>query len=577
MERFASSISLAGRARTSKSRTAIHIGWAAVFCLAAGPAPSQPYKSVDGLPFYHVQPLYSARADVNRFLEQATFGPSEALIAHVQAVGLDGYLQEQFAAPASTYPSLPEQPASASAGCPTGAPPACLRDKYTMFPLQVQFFKNALSGEDQLRQRVALALHQILVVSGVKVRQPSEVSPYLNMLQQDAFANYRQILYDLTLNSAMGHYLDMVNNDAPVPNSPISPNENYAREVLQLFSIGVNQLQPDGTVVLDGSGNPIPTYVQDTIEDFAHVFTGWTYAPLGGAPLVKHDPPNFLAPMVLYRNSAGKDTNHDKGVKLLLTYPGSVNSTLPANQDGNTDLEEALDNIFHHPNVGTFIGKQLIQHLVTSNPSPAYVSRVTAAFDNNGAGVRGDMKAVVRAILMDPEARGSVKTDPGYGHLREPVLFITDVLRAFNATTDGELAGQANAMGQDLFNSPSVFSYYPHQYLVPGTTIQGPEYGIQSSSTAEARLNFVNALTSAGVKTNDGGTTIDLTPLQQFAASPSLLVGELNTLLLHGAMSPQMEADVTSAVSAVPSTNAPLRVQTAVYLVAGSSQYQVER
>jgi hypothetical protein len=187
------------------------------------------------------------------------------------------------------------------------------------------------------------------------------------------------------------------------------------------------------------------------------------------------------------------------------------------------------------------------------------------------------MKAVVRAILMDPEARGSVKTDPRYGHLREPVLFITDVLRAFNATTDGELAGQANAMGQDLFNSPSVFSYYPHQYLVPGTTIQGPEYGIQSSSTAEARLNFVNALTSAGVKTNDGGTTIDLTPLQQFAASPSLLVGELNALLLHGAMSPQMEADVTSAVSAVPSTNAPLRVQTAVYLVAGSSQYQVER
>jgi uncharacterized protein (DUF1800 family) len=577
MERSASSISLAGRTRSSEGRTAICLGLAAVLCLAAGPARSQSRKSVDGLPFYLVQPLYPAPADVIRFLEQATFGPSEALIAHVQAAGLERYLEEQFAAPVSTYPSLPEQPASAKVGCPTGSPPNCLRDNYTMFPLQVQFFKNALSGEDQLRQRVALALHEILVVSGVKVRQPSEVSPYLNMLQQDAFANYRQILYDLTLSPAMGHYLDMVNNDAPVPNSPISPNENYAREVLQLFSIGVNQLQPDGTVVLDGSGNPVPAYVQDTIEDFAHVFTGWTYAPLSGAPLAKHDPPNFLAPMVLYRNSAGKDTNHDKGSKLLLTYPGSVNSTLPANQDGDTDLAEALDNLFHHPNVGTFIGKQLIQHLVTSNPSPAYVSRVTAAFDNNGAGVRGDMKAVVRAILMDPEARGSVKTDPGYGHLREPILFITDLLRAFNATTDGELAGQANAMGQDLFNSPSVFSYYPHQYLVPGTTIQGPEFGIQSSSTAEARLNFVNALTSTGVKTKDGGTTIDLTPLQQFAGSPSLLVGKLNALLLHGAMSPQMEADVTSAVSAVPSTNAPLRVQTAVYLVVGSSQYQVER
>jgi uncharacterized protein (DUF1800 family) len=577
MERSASSISLAGRTRTSKRRTAIRIGWAAVLCLAAGPAPSQPHKSVDDLPVYQVQSRYPARADVIRFLEQATFGPSEALIAHVQAVGFERYLEDQFAAHPSTYPSLPQQPASSQVGCPTGSPATCVRDKYTMFPLQVQFFRNALSGEDQLRQRVALALHEILVVSGVKIQQPSEMSPYLNMLQQNAFANYRQVLYDLTLNPAMGHYLDMVNNDAPVPNSPISPNENYAREVLQLFSIGVNQLKPDGTIVLDGTGNSVPTYVQDTIEDFAHVFTGWTYAPLTGAPLAKHDPPNFLAPMVLYRNSAGKDTNHDKGVKLLLTYAGSVNSTLPANQDGNTDLSEALDNIFHHPNVGTFIGKQLIQHLVTSNPSPAYVSRVTAAFDNNGAGVRGDMKAVVRAILMDPEARGSVKTDPDYGHLREPVLFITDLLRAFDATTDGELAGQANAMGQDLFNSPSVFSYYPHQYLVPGTTIQGPEFGIQSSSAAEARLNFVNALTSAGVKTNDGGTTIDLTLLQQFAGSPSLLVGWLNDLLLHGAMSPQMEADVTNAVSAIPSTNAPLRVQTAVYLVAGSSQYQVER
>src|ERR1022692_378458 len=314
MERAASSTSPAGRTRTSKRRTAIRIGWASVLCLAAGPVHPQPYKSVDGLPFYLVQPLYSAGADVNRFLEQATFGPSDALIAHVQAVGFEGYLEEQFAAPASTYPNLPEQPDNSSVGCPAGSPTTCLRDNYSMFPLQVQLFKNALSGQDQVRQRVALALHEILVVSGVKIRQPSEVSPYLNMLQQDAFANYRQILADLTLNPAMGHYLDMVNNDAPVPNSSISPNENYAREVLQLFSIGVNQLQPDGTVVLDGSGNPVPTYVQDTIEDFAHVFTGWTSAPLGGAPLVKHDPPNFLAPMVLYRNSAGKDTNHDKGV-----------------------------------------------------------------------------------------------------------------------------------------------------------------------------------------------------------------------------------------------------------------------
>jgi hypothetical protein len=577
MERAVSSTSLAGRGRTSGKRAAVRAGLASILFLAAGPALSQPHRPVDILPVDLSRPLGKPQADVIRFLEQSTFGPTPALIAHVQSVGFEAYLKEQFAAPASTYPSLPEEPDNASLGCPAGSPATCLRDNYSMYPLQVQFFKNALSGEDQLRQRVAFALHEMLVVSGVKVRQPSEVSPYLNMLQEDAFTNYRQILYDLTLNPAMGHYLDMVNNDAPAAGSNVSPNENYAREVLQLFSIGVNQLNPDGTVVLDTSGNPVPTYVQDTIEDFAHVFTGWTYAPLSGAPLLKHDPSNFLSPMVLYRNGAGQDTNHDKGLKLLLTYPGSVDSTLPANQNGAIDLAQALDNIFHHPNVGPFIGKQLIQHLVTSNPSPAYVSHVAAAFDDNGAGVRGDMQAVVRAILMDAEARGSVKIDAGYGHLREPVLFITGLLRAFDATTDGELAGQANAMGQDLFNSPSVFSYYPHEYLVPGTTIQGPEFGIQSSSTAEARLNFVNALTSAGVKTNDGVTTIDLTSLQQAAGSPALLVGELNTLLLHGTMSSAMQAAVTSAVTAVPSTNPALRVQTAVYLVAGSSQYQVER
>jgi uncharacterized protein (DUF1800 family) len=397
------------------------------------------------------------------------------------------------------------------------------------------------------------------------------------MLQQDAFANYRQVLEDLTLNPAMGHYLDMVNNDAPVAGSGVAPNENYAREVLQLFSIGLNQLAPDGSPLLDGSGTPLPTYVQDSVEDLAHVFTGWTYAPFAGAPMAKHDPANFLSSMVLYRNATGLDSNHDKGAKLLLTYPGSVDSNLPAGQDGATDLHQALDNIFFHPNVGPFIGKQLIQHLVTSNPSPAYVSRVAAAFGNNGAGVRGDMKAVLRAILLDHEARGSAKADPAYGHLREPLLFVTGIVRAFDAKSDGELAAQANAMGQNLFYSPTVFSYYPHDYLIPGTSLQGPEYGIQSSSTAEARLNFVNALTTTGIKTVDGGTTIDLTPLQPLAGNPALLVARLDDLLLHGTISAEMQAAVTDAVATVPSTNPQLRVQTAVYLVAGSSQYQVAR
>jgi hypothetical protein len=558
-------------------RPSLRLALAAAIWLAAGPAFAQRPRPVGILPAGDLRPLGPSQADVIRFLEQATFGPTDALLTHVQRIGLEAYLDEQFGAPVSTYPNLLQQPASSSDGCPAGSPATCLRDNYTMFPLQVVFFRNALTGEDQVRQRVALALHEILVISGVKIQQPSEVAPYLNMLQQDAFANYRQILQDLTLNPGMGHYLDMVNNDAPLPTSATSPNENYAREILQLFSIGVNQLNPDGTVVVDGSGNPVPTYVQDTIEDFAHVFTGWTYAPFAGLAPVRHDPANFLAPMVLYRNSAGLDTNHDKGTKLILSYPGAVDSTIPPNEDGNVELAQALDNIFHHPNVGPFIGKQLIQHLVTSNPTPAYVGRVAAAFDDDGGGVRGDMKAVVRAVLMDPEARGDVKADPGYGRLREPLLFITGVLRAFHATSDGELAAQANAMGQNLFNSPTVFSYYPHEYLIPGTTVQGPEFGIQSSSAAEARLNFLNSLTTAGIRTADGGTAIDLSSYVPLAGVPAALAGKLNETLLHGTMSSAMETAVTSAVAAVPATNPLLRVQTAVYLVAGSSQYQIQR
>ena len=547
----------------------IAVAWAAGAAGQTGRAPRQLVPSV----------LASSTPDVVRFLEQATFGPTDALVAHVQAVGFAAYLDEQFGAAVSSYPNLPPAPLKAQDGCPAGSPPTCYRDNYTMYPLQVAFFNNALANDDQLRQRVALALHEILVVSGLKVQQPSSVAPYLNLLLRDAFANYRTILQDVTLNAAMGHYLDMVNNDTAKPPSNTSPNENYAREVMQLFSTGVSMLNPDGSPVLDGSGAPVPTYTQDTIEGFAHVFTGWTYAPAPGVASRQHNPPYFLAPMVLYRNAAGMDVNHDKGSKMLLTYPRAMYPVLPAGQDGDTDLSEALDNIFYHPNVGPFIGKQLIQHLVTSNPSPAYVTRVAQAFDDNGSGVRGDMRAVLTAILLDPEARGAVKDDPGYGRLREPVLFITNVCRAMGAASDGILAGQAKAMGQDLFYSPSVFSYYPHAYEVPGTQLQGPEFGIQSSLAAESRVNFVNALAFSKIRSPapSPGTSVSFTGLAASASNPAALIAVLDQLFLHGTMSGDMQAAITQAVSAIPSSNALLRAQTAFYLVASSSQYQVAR
>ena len=519
-----------------------------------------------------------APADVVRFLEQATMGPTEALVAHVTAVGLERFLEEQLAAPPSGYPDLPPMPRDQQTGCPEGSPATCVRDNYSMYPLQGRFFQNALKNDDQVRQRVALALHEILVVSGVKLRQPSIVGPYLDMLQRNALGSYRTLLADLTLSPAMGFYLDMVDNAAAAPPANVPPDENYARELLQLFSVGVFLLNEDGTPVRDPEGRPVPAYGQETIRSIARVFTGFTYATFPGASPRRNNPPNFKAPMWLYRNAAGLDAAHDKGAKTLLDYPGAVHATLPANQDGAVDLDQALDNVFHHPNVGPFVGRQLIQHLVTSNPSPGYVARVARAFADDGRGARGNLAAVVSAILLDPEARGPARNEPGYGRLREPVLFVTNLCRAFGATSDGVLGAQAAAMGQNLFNPQTVFSYYPHDYeVVPG--VQGPEFGIQSSTAAIGRINFVASLASTGIGRGGegGGTTLDLSKLTPLAGDPAALVSALDRLLLHGTMTGETARAVAEAVAVVPASNPLGRVQTALNLVASSSAYQVAR
>jgi hypothetical protein len=552
---------------------------ALAFLILSAPAAAQHREATPGGAAVVAPAGPPGEGDVIRLLEQATFGPTEDLIAHVRKLGIEAFLSEQFDAPPSLYPDLPQVPAGTRLGCPDGSPPTCVRDNYTMYLLKAAFFRNALWGEDQLRQRVALALHEILVVSGLKVRPPAAMARYLNMLSRNAFGNYRTLLQELTLDPAMGRYLDMVNNDKPNAAGTIAPNENYAREVLQLFSTGVNLLNPDGTEQQDRDGNPVPAYSQDTIEDFAHVFTGWTYAPLPGNEILKHNPPNYLEPMWLFRDVTGNDVNHDKGAKQLLTYPGAVHPTIDAGLDGAVELEQALDNIFHHPNVGPFVGRQLIQHLVTSNPSPAYVKRVAATFDDDGTGVRGDLRAVVSAVLLDPEARGNLRTEADYGHLREPVLFITALCRAFGASSDGLLDGQAVAMGQDLFRSESVFSYYPHSYQIVGTGDEGPEFGIQSTSAALARLNFVNTLAFSKLRSPapNSGTSLDLSPLEALTRDPALLVAALDRLLLHHTMSEAMKAAVTDAVAAVPASSPLFRARTALYLVAGSSQYQVQR
>jgi uncharacterized protein (DUF1800 family) len=505
----------------------------------------------------------TSTADAVRLLEQSTWGPTPELIQHVQAVGVETFIDEQFDAPASSYPTLPLYPTTRdTTTCPNNS--TCQRDNYTMYPVQNRFFVNALSGPDQLRQRVAFALHQILVVSGVDITQPSWMTPYLQTLDRDAFGNYRQLLRDVTLNAAMGNYLDVNNN------TRTRPNENYAREVLQLFSIGTVRLNVDGTPQIDGIGQPIPTYDQTIVNGFARVFTGWRFA--AGAAGV----PNYIDPMV------ANASQHDTASKALLN--GTV---LPAGQTTVKDLDDAIDNIFHDSNVGPFISKQLIQHLVTSNPTPAYVARVAAVF-NGSSGARGELRAVVKAILLDPEARGDLKTEPNYGRLRHPAQFILNILRAFHARSadlstesDGYLNPQSVSMGMDVFRPPSVFSYFSPGTAVPGISgVRGPEFGLFTTSTSLRRDNFVNtmAFSRISVSTNaPNGTALDLSPIQALARNPAELVDALNTLLMHGTMSSDMRESVIGAVSAVAASNPLKRARTAVYLVASSSQYQVER
>ncbi|HSE24696.1 MAG TPA: DUF1800 domain-containing protein [Pyrinomonadaceae bacterium] len=549
-------------------------------------------------------------ADAVRFLEQATWGPTAADIAHVKQVGFRAYLDEQFAAPVtnaakgSNYPDLAFPLDDQSTACPTtnASDPnynqtVCNRDNFSLYPLQRNFYTNALYGPDQLRQRVAFALHQILVVSAnSEVNRPSWMTVYLQALDRNAFGNYRTLLEEVTLTPAMGEYLDMRLSTRN------SPNENFAREVLQLFSVGTDMLNPDGTPQRDSQGIPIPSYSQTQVNEFTRVFTGWNRNPTPIAAGIT----NWRDPMVPRGGST-----HDINSKTLLQ--GQVVPACGATNAAcaQSDLTAALNNIFNHPNVGPFISKQLIQHLVTSNPSPAYVERVATVFNNDCSGLypqgcvnaRGNLKMVVTAILLDPEARGDVKTASNYGKLREPAQYIAGFLRAFNvksqdrtSTSDGVLGSRssidfAGTLDQPIFGPATVFSYYQPSYEVPGTKILGPAFGILSTSTTLRRANDINTLVYTGVNPNTNpiaaspdrprGTSIDLANLEALAANPADVADALNALLLHGTMSTQMRNSLITAMNdindATLTTRHQKRARVAVYLTATSSQYDIQR
>jgi uncharacterized protein (DUF1800 family) len=494
-------------------------------------------------------------AVADRFLEQTTFGPTPQLVTQVQYSGMQGFLTQQYGLPVSPYPN-----------------PA--QDETDLGPLQQRFFVLALTAPDQLRQRVAFALSQIFVIGGDKVSDPTAYTNYLRLLEADSFTNYRQIMNDVTLSPAMGHWLDMVNNGKPNTSQGDHANENYAREFMQLFTIGTSELNTDGSYQLDSSGNPIPNYTQDTVQAFARAFTGWTYPLTPGAPQQTYNPPYWTGPMVAV------DSNHDTDPKQLLTYPGAAGGgLLPGGQTATQDLKGALDNVFNHPNVGPFISRELIQHLVTSNPSPAYVQRVASVFNDNGSGVRGDMKSVITAILMDAEARRG--DDPGTavgtdGHLQEPILLITGLMRAFNATSDGSnLSYYSSGMGQNPLFSPSVFNFYSPNYVIPGTTSVGPEFQLLTTATSLNRVNWVNTFVFGSM---GSGNKVDFSSYATQASNPSALVDTLNGLLMHGVMSADMKNSILGAMQSVPAGNKQQlqEAQTAIYLIGASSQYQVQ-
>jgi uncharacterized protein (DUF1800 family) len=483
-----------------------------------------------------------------RFLEQSTFGPTPTLVTQVSASGFDDFLEEQFAAPTSTYPT----PAATDSG---------------VAKVQNQFFINAVNDSDQLRQRVAFALNEIWVVSQNKVSDPTGYTNYMTALTKDALGNYYDVMKDVTLAPAMGHYLDMVNNDKPATGQ--HANENYARDSMQLFTLGLNVLNSDGTSQADGTGNPLPTYTQNDVMALGRSFTGWTFPTEPGQTLARHNPEYYGGNMVPF------ESNHDSGAKTFL------GQSVPAGQSAEQELDTVLMIIFNHPNLPPFVSQQLIEKLVTSNPSPGYVSRVASAFTSGrfetyGTGKRGDMQATIAAILLDPEARRGdsassvVATD---GKQREPVVMMVSVARLFSPTTDGTgFTGWGGNMGQSLFNAGSVFNFFPPQNLIAGTTLNGPEFAIYNTNTALARVNFVNTTVNGSIS---GGTKLNFTTVYN-AGSQDAMVDWLNNYMLHGTMSSQMKQSVLTAMTAA-GTNTTNQAKAALYLVMSSSQYQVQR
>jgi uncharacterized protein (DUF1800 family) len=505
-------------------------------------------------------------AQASRFLAQATLAVTDADITAVRSMGYAAWLEQEFARPVSSgnWAWLVSKGLDVD---PDSRNNARFVDE--------QIWQRLLSAPDSLRQRVALALSEIIVVGFDGINGPFkqfQMAGWWDLLANNALGNYRTLLEAVTLNPTMGGYLNTLGNRKEDPTTGRVPDENYSREVMQLFSIGLTALNLDGTPKLGANGVPLESYTQDTVTNLARVFTGWVRDNSQGVT----GPEYVRLPMVL---TAALHSN------LAVNFLGT---TIPANTPGVTALKMALDTLANHPNVGPFIGKGLIQRLTTSNPSPAYVARVAAKFNDNGAGVRGDLKAVVRAVLLDDEARDDIQlANPNYGKLREPLLRFIQWARTFKVRSvsgdwkGGNTSDPARSLGQSPLRSPSVFNFFRPGYVPAGTAIAtanlvAPEFQLANESSVAGYLNFMQTYTANG----NAELKVDYSAELALAGDAVALLDRVEKLLCAYQLQPATRSTIVSAINSIASTTDAgknNRVYTAVLLVMASLDYLVQK
>jgi uncharacterized protein (DUF1800 family) len=541
----------------------------------------------------------ATREQAARFLTQATFGPTDAEVDRVMAIGYSAWIDEQLAKPSASHrASWQAADAAIKATNPTGS---AGQDQ-----VLESFWKQALTGEDQLRQRFVYALSQIFIISmqdSSVADNPRAVAAWLDMLGERSQGNYRDLLEAVSRHPLMGMYLSHMRNQKADPKTGRVPDENYAREVMQLFSIGLVELNADGSA-RTGGGKPLETYGQADIAGLAKVFTGWSW-----------DCPEWPDNSCFFGGSANGNSDPDRSFKNMVGYPQYhakeektfLGTTIAAQStaDPQASLNTALTTLAAHPNVGPFIGRQLIQRLVTSNPSPQYVAAVSAAFKGSG----GDMKAMLKAVLMHPEARRMSATD---GKLREPVLKLSAFLRAFGFTSDtgnfrvGNTDNAGTALGQTPMRSPSVFNFYRPGYVPPGTeaaaaALAVPELQIAHETTAAGYVNFMRDNIASGVgqfNNTVNGVALNRRDLQAdfsaeiaLADQPAALVERINGKLMGGSMPAELKAEIQGAIEkiSIPVLNTTgsnqkqvtdakrARVNATIFLAVISPEYQVQK